>query len=101
VDIGKRIGGADDPDVEAVMYAKTILNATNSACDDYPEFHRSRISKAEGLANARLIVRCVNSHDALVDVLRRVRGWDMLDASADGAFWKREIAAALSKAEGK
>jgi predicted RNase H-like nuclease (RuvC/YqgF family) len=28
--------------------------------------------------------------------LKRIRGWDMLDATADGPFWKRELDAALA-----
>lgn len=31
-----------------------------------------------------------------LDVLERIRQWDMLDVAADGAYWKREIDAALS-----
>jgi hypothetical protein len=31
-----------------------------------------------------------------VQVLRRIRGWDMLDGCADGPYWKREIDAALA-----
>ncbi len=29
-------------------------------------------------------------------LLMRLRNWDMLDACADGAYWKREIDAVLS-----
>ena len=32
-------------------------------------------------------------------MLQRIRQWDMLGASADGAFWKREIDAALKEGQ--
>lgn len=31
----------------------------------------------------------------LVDLLKRINGWDHMDSAADGPFWRREIAAAL------
>ncbi len=34
--------------------------------------------------------------DAAHAALKRIRGWDMLDATADGPFWKRELDAALA-----
>lgn len=34
----------------------------------------------------------------LLDVVRRIRAWDMLDVAADGAFWKRQLDEALAKA---
>ena len=29
------------------------------------------------------------------DVLRRLRAWDMMDATSDGEYWKKEITIAL------
>ena len=37
--------------------------------------------------------------DALAAMLRRIRAWDMLDVAGDGAYWKREIDAALDGAK--
>lgn len=36
------------------------------------------------------------SDDPVRRVLRQIRQWDMLDATGDGPFWKREIDAALA-----
>jgi predicted transcriptional regulator len=36
----------------------------------------------------------------LTDGLRRIRGWDMLDATADGPYWKRTIDALLAGDDG-
>lgn len=37
------------------------------------------------------------ARDPAVDLLRRIRQWDMLDSCADGAYWKREIDAVLDR----
>ena len=37
----------------------------------------------------------------LAGLLRRIRGWDMLDAIADGPYWKREIDVALAAVRGE
>ena len=36
----------------------------------------------------------------LVDLLKRIRAWDMMDTAADGAYWRKAIDAAIA-AEGK
>ncbi len=41
----------------------------------------------------------LNERDALSAMLRRIRAWDMLDVAGDGAYWKREIDAALDGAK--
>ena len=46
--------------------------------------------------NARLIA----SAPELLDLLQRLRQWDMLDATEDGQFWKGEMDKAISKATG-
>lgn len=37
--------------------------------------------------------------DALLALVEKIRRWDMLDATADGVYWKREIDAAIKQAE--
>jgi len=37
--------------------------------------------------------------DALLSLLSSIRGWDVLDATADGAYWKREIDSAIKAAK--
>lgn len=47
-------------------------------------------------ANARLIAAAPD----LLDLLKRLRGWDHLATAADGPYWTRELNAAIAKAEG-
>jgi hypothetical protein len=35
--------------------------------------------------------RTVNEYIAMRDLLRRIRGWDVLDGTADGPYWRGEI----------
>ena len=66
----KKIGGADDPDVEAEGWAKQIC--TPDLCSDYPEFHRSRVtSRAEQYANAHLIAAAPDYHEASLAMIAR------------------------------
>jgi hypothetical protein len=46
------------------------------------------------------ILALLDERAALAAMLRRLRAWDMLDVAGDGAYWKREIDAALA-ARGK
>ena len=43
--------------------------------------------------------RVLAQRDALLSLLGSIRGWDVLDATADGAYWKREIDSAIKAVE--
>lgn len=47
------------------------------------------------------IMRLYRDKAELLALLKRLRGWDMLDATADGPYWKMELDAAIAKAEAK
>lgn len=48
-------------------------------------------------ADAKLIAAAPD----LLDLVKRLRGWDHLDGAADGPYWRRELDAAIAKAEGR
>ena len=48
--------------------------------------------------NERMFV-LEQQRDALLSLLGSIRGWDVLDATADGAYWKREIDSAIKAAK--
>lgn len=43
----------------------------------------------------RVIDELRAKNTALASLLKQIRGWDMLDATADGPYWKRTIDKAL------
>lgn len=43
--------------------------------------------------------RVLAQRDQLLALLGNIRGWDILDATADGMYWKREIDAAIKQAK--
>lgn len=49
----------------------------------------------------RPVEGAAQSATAPLDLLKRIRQWDMLDTAADGPYWKREIDAALSSGSAK
>jgi hypothetical protein len=68
-DLGKRIGGSSDEDHDRAAYALVLARTTGER--EFTKFAH-RATKAEGEANAALIVRAVNSHDDLVEALHNM-----------------------------
>jgi hypothetical protein len=60
-------------------------------------YHLGRMAKTAKRLRTRA-AEAEAARDKLRDVLGRIRGWDMLDVTGDGLFWKREIDEALSPA---
>ena len=53
------------------------------------------------LGYTRKIEDLISQRDALLSLLGSIRGWDVLDATADGTYWKREIDAAIKAVKGE
>ena len=64
--------------------------ARESAAADMIAKERDAFQAA--LATAR------SDNDALLNLLYRIAGWDMMDSSADGKYWRQEIARAIDAA---
>ena len=91
-DIDKSVGGASDPDIEAAEYAKDLANTEMPSCDRFPEFHRSRVWKAEAIANAAFIVRAVNAHAELLAALKGfLAQWAIVEPLINSAFVMQHV----------
>lgn len=86
----RSIGGSIDPDNEAERYAKEIHRGDGT--DEYPQFSRSRVRAAEGIANARLIA-------AAPDLLEACKALQMEAAARNCGL--RIADEAIAKAEGR
>ena len=79
--------GANHPAVRAISAELRRLHAERTAADGVVN---DLAAKVRGLQTQR---------DALLSLLGSIRGWDMLDSTADGVYWKREIDAAIKAVE--
>jgi hypothetical protein len=55
--------------------------------------------RAEILQQENEMHRLRAQRDQMLSLLGSIRGWDVLDATADGTYWKREIDAAIKAVE--
>ena len=75
-------------------------NTASQAAAELRRLHEANeaFGKRQEWWNERMFV-LEQQRDALLLLLGSIRGWDVLDATADGAYWKREIDSAIKAAK--
>jgi len=111
-DASKKLGGSADPDHEAQTYAKVLhgFGTCDGGTED-PDFYRSRMSRDEAKANARLIAAAPDLLTALKQAVAAIRAFHGLGlpSHAESEVWAlyqrspemQAINAAIAKAEGQ
>jgi hypothetical protein len=97
-DSRKGIGGSVDPVQEHERYAKLIHQVTYT---EHPQFHASRVTKAEAQANAHLIAAAPDLLASLKEMEQMLHLWMRDNTGPNELDVLERCERALAKAEGK